>query len=82
MPFMVKIFSCYYLPTPNALKIFAAGQKPVKADWSKLKPIKVVNHTKLGCTKYVSNKLISTITPANAVTALLIVIIFLLEPKY
>ena len=71
---------------PAALKIFAAGQNPVKDDWNKLKPTKKVNHNQLGSDKLTlaNNKDPMINKPAIADTALLIVIVksFLFESRH
>lgn len=58
-----------------ALKILAAGQKPVNEDCRRLAPTNTVNQMKFGLTQWVNANDSSTINPANAVTARLTVIL-------
>jgi hypothetical protein len=53
---------------PNAFKIFARGQKPVKADWSKLAPTKAVNTSQYGLKSRDKRRLIKMKLPAKAST--------------
>lgn len=63
---------------PNNFRKNTAGQKPVNALCSKLRPAKTVNQTKLGCTNCVNTTDSNTIEPANTLIPFSIVIFILL----
>ena len=51
-----------------ALRIFARGQKPVKADWNRLAPTKAVNKSQWELKSWDRIRLIRTKLPAKANT--------------
>jgi len=62
---------------PSALRILINGQKPVNADWNKLRPTNAVIHNRfvVAPASSTGKELASTTPPATAKTILLIVMV-------
>ncbi len=52
-------------PTPNLRSSFSGGQKPVNADWIRLKPTNAVRSSHHSLNQWASAMLIKTIVPAK-----------------